>query len=133
MVFLGGLITSLTEWGFSFPYGRRAADGGGKEIITIITIMRLGWSQQTQEDEELTSRWALSLLVPFLEQIFHGLDRGRQTGVWGIFLLKSHSDIHTELAPYGRHLLAFLNSRPPVHEGPKVPLATEKLNLSCES
>lgn len=76
MVFLGGLITSLAEWGFSFPYGHRAADGGGKEIITMV-LLRLGWSQQTQEDEELTSHWALPLLVPFLEQIFHGAGQGK--------------------------------------------------------
>lgn len=132
----GGVSSHLLQNGaFSFPYGHRAADGRGKEMIAR-GLLRLGWSQLTQEDEELTSLWALPLLVPFLEQMFHG------TGQWkadwslefGIFFLpKNHSDTHTELTPYERHLLSFLNSRAPVHKDPKVPLAAEKLNLSCES
>lgn len=61
-----------------------------------------------------------------------GLDRGEQTGVWAFSFLGT-AQTHTGLAPYGRHLLSFLNSRACVHKDPKVPLSTEKLNLSCES
>lgn len=124
----GGVSSHLLQnVAFSFPYGHRAVEGREKEMITR-GLLRLGWSQLTQEDEELTSHWALPILVPFLE-----LDRGSQTGVWGFFLPKNCSDTHTELAPYGRHLLSFLNSRAPAHKDPEVPLATEKLNLSCGS
>lgn len=112
LVFLGGLINLLQNGAFSFPYGHR-----GKEIITR-GLLRLGWSQHTQEDEELTSHWALPLVVPFLEQTFHGAGQGKAD--WGLGFFPSQELLrHTQRAP--------------VHKDPKVLLANEKLNLSCES
>lgn len=66
----------LQNGAFSFSYGHRAAGGGEEEIITR-GLLGLRWSQLTQKDEELTSHWALPLLVPFLEQTFHGAGQGR--------------------------------------------------------
>lgn len=80
MVFLGVSSHLLQNGAFSFPYGHGAA-----EIITR-GLLRLGWSQLPREDEELTSHWALPLLVPFLEQTFHGAGQGRADLGLGFFL-----------------------------------------------
>lgn len=74
----------LQNEAFSFPYGQRAADGGGKEIITR-GLLRLGWSQLAWEHEELMSHWDLPLLVPFLEHTFHGAGQGKADWGFGFF------------------------------------------------
>lgn len=80
-----GVSSHLLQNGaFSFPYGQRAADCRGKEMITR-ALLRLGWSQLTWEDEELTSHWALPLLNPFLEQTFHGDGQGKADWGFGFF------------------------------------------------
>lgn len=66
----------------------------------------------------MRSSCPIGLMSHFWSTHFMGLDRGRQTGVLGFFIPKNHSDTHPELAPYGRHLLSFLNSRTPVHKDP---------------
>lgn len=87
----GGVSSHLLQNGaFSFPYGHR-----GKEIITR-GLLRLGWSQLTQEDEELTSHWALPLLVPFLEQTFHGAGQGKADWGLGFFPFPRTAQTHTK-------------------------------------
>lgn len=68
----GGVPHFLQNGAFSFPMATGLLMVAGKEIIAR-GLLRLRWSQLMWEDEELTSHWALPLLVPS----FRGAGQGR--------------------------------------------------------